>query len=195
MNQLGNPTFTETKDMVVVSQSKTIAFALLIFSPGLPLLAFVASGKTPGAALADILGLQGLALGAALLLGLVLAAVFIYGLFWLLWHRRLVIDKTSGRFVFTTGIRPWISRYRGTIDDNFTLRCTRQTISGMNTAGDAGSMGGPGLVHWQLSMEIPGCKEPFFLGNFTEHAEAVTACQWWKRVMPNAALIDDGADS
>lgn len=187
---LVSPVINEQQGVVSVRQRKIIGWALLAFSPGIPLVIWLASGRSSSAAWAEIVALDGFSLLGAGLIGLILAAVFAYGLFWLLWRRELLIDTAARRYVFVSGIGPLLSRHAGRCDDPLRLMLLRQRIGGMNLSGDIGSMSGADLEHWQLKLIIPGGREPLYLGDHADRAEATTAAERWRRWFPNLIVED-----
>jgi hypothetical protein len=190
--QAAAPRIVESAGGVVVSQRRTIGWALLAFSPGLPLLAWIASGKPLSNVWAELMRLSGLSIAVVALIGLILLALFAYGVFWLVWQRTLTIDTAARRYVFVTGVWPWLSQHRGECSDRLTLAILRQQIASTGSHGDAGSMSGPPRVHWQLQLVIHEDAEPLYLGDVAEHTEALVVAERWRQRFPNLKIEDDG---
>lgn len=187
---LGRPYITELASSIRVTQRRQIAWVLLAFSPGLPLLVWLASGEPVSAAVAGMRNLNGFAFFAGTLLGLVLVVLSAYGIFWLFWLRDLVIDKASSRYTFRSGVWPWLTCYQGNCDEPLMLHILRQAIGGMGSQGDPGSMSGDDRVHWQLKLDLPGC-EPLWLGDFCERTDALADGARWRTVFPHLVIVDN----
>jgi hypothetical protein len=196
----GAPRITQPPGALVVTQRKTTGWVLLGISVGVPAAVLYAERQTWWADPLHALRvaseqLQGGELAAALLVLLFFTAMFAYGVFWLLWQRELRIDLNRRRYVFTTGVWPWLRRHEGACNADLVLQLSCKRYSSTNATGDSGSTSGPEMEGWELRLALPGCREPLFLGEWSDHADAMATCETWRRTFPNLHVEDEGAGS
>lgn len=196
----GAPRTTQSPGGLVVTQRKTVGWVLLGISVGVPAMVLYAERRSWWADPLHSLRvtseqLQGGALVAALLALALFTAMFAYGVFWLLWQRELRVDLIRHRYVFTTGVWPWLRRHEGTCAVELVLQLSRKRYSSANAAGDPGSMSGPDKESWELRLALPGCREPLFLGEWSEYSDALATCETWRGTFPNLHVEDEGACS
>lgn len=133
----------------------------------------------------DFLALAGMAFFL-----LFFGALFVYGLFWVLWKREFTVDLAAGRYRFVTGVLLWQQQCAGQCSDVLTMHLARKRISG-DTPGVPYGMSGSLLESWELRLAIPGCREPFFLGEWGDHDEALAEGAAWREIFDHLVIEDE----
>lgn len=184
----GGPAILERQGNVTIRQRKVVGRLLVALSPGIPLMIALVSGQSPAAAWEQAAALDAPSRWVAAGIALILAAVFAYGLFWLLWRRELAIDTVARRYVFISGVGPLVSRRGGPCDDPLKMAVGPRRIGGTGSSGDIGSQSGADVAYWHLQLVLPGGLEPFHVGTDADRAAAVTAAQDWRGWFPQLVV-------
>lgn len=186
----GGPAISTPPGKVVVVQRKLIGWGLLAFGLGMPAAVLVSDPRfrrNPQAYL--VAALEGLGRTATLaiaLAGLFFLSLALYGLFWLLWTRELVVDLNAKRLRFRTGLWPRLRTVEAGTGEIKTIHLWRKVA--YTQAIDAVAPGGDPLESWEVRLDLPGGVEPLFLGEWGERREAREEIERWRAIVPGLTV-------
>lgn len=194
--QSGGPRIAMRNGRLVVVQNRLVGWILLAIGVGAPALILVSERRfrrDPAAYLSGIL--DGLGWGSSIMAflgGSLLLLLALYGLFWLLWVRQLVIDSNSQRLQFRTGLWPFVKTIDASTREIKTIHLWRKVVRPMKSSSASGG-GAPGVGYplwesWEVRLAVPGSGEPLFLGEWGLRDGALEEIERWKKILPGLVL-------